>query len=84
MGGWLDGYREEPPDDDYLDDDLPPPIGVILTCHHCGSPRVHPRSTDPSTDAVKFVCAACNRHSTHHLPYGYARCYRALPAPEAP
>lgn len=82
--GWLDGY-----DDDAGDDDRDPgavaepaeapaaPAVVILTCKHCGSDRIGPRSSSTDSTQIVFACAACGRRTTHSLPYGYRRVYCA-------
>lgn len=83
MSDWLDGFIDH---DDDLDqvadaddtDDPPPAAGPILACRHCGSPRLTLKSTSTDSIAVRFACAACGRHTTHHLPYGYQRVYCAV------
>jgi hypothetical protein len=83
-GGWMDGLGE---DDDILDDqavDAPPPPPAakppadVLTCRHCASDRITPRSSSGDTIAVKFCCAVCGKFSTYQLEYGYRKVYRAI------
>lgn len=84
-GGWMAGLDGADGADD-LDDqvvDAPPPpvakpLGDVLTCRHCTSDRITPRSSSGDTIAVKFCCAVCGKFSTYQLEYGYRKVYRAI------
>lgn len=82
-GGWMAGLGEP---DDELDEpvDAPPaaapPTGDVLTCRHCHSDRLTPRSSSGDSVAVKFACGVCGKFTTHQLPLGYRKVYRAIPS----
>lgn len=83
-GGWMDGYAESADDldDQAVDapapDAKPPADAEILVCRHCHSDRINPRSSSGDTIAVKFGCAVCGKFTTHQLPMGYRKVYRAI------
>lgn len=79
----MDGLAE---DDDVLDDQAvdtspaPPvakPPADILTCRHCASDRITPRSSSGDNVAVQFRCSLCGKFTTHQLPLGYSKVFRA-------
>lgn len=83
-GGWMDGLDGAEGADD-LDDqvvDAPPPPaakppGDILTCRHCASDRITPRSSSGDNVAVQFRCSVCGKFTTHQLAFGYSKVFRA-------
>lgn len=77
IAGGYDADDDEPDVQPDADPDPPPPAAA-LTCRHCGSDRIAPRSSSADTEAVQFACAACGKRTTHHLPYGYRKIYRAI------
>jgi hypothetical protein len=83
VGGWMDGLDG---DENILDDqavDIPPPPPVakppadILACRHCASDRITPRSSSGDNVAVQFRCSVCGKFTTHQLPLGYSKVFRA-------
>lgn len=82
--GWLDGLADDADDLDDQAVDAPPAAAPpaaasdVLTCRHCHSDRISPRSSSGDTIAVKFGCAICGKFTTHQLPMGYRKVYRAI------
>ena len=81
--GWMDGFDEALDDLDDQAVDTPPspsaakPPADILTCRHCSSDRITPRSSSGDNVAVQFRCSVCGKFTTHQLPLGYSKVFRA-------
>lgn len=82
-GGWMDGFDEaaDDLDDQTVDTPLVPsaakPPADILTCRHCASDRITPRSSSGDNVAVQFRCSVCGKFTTHQLQLGYSKVFRA-------